>query len=195
MKIEMNKDIPNKKEYYDEYAYCSMYRKKIMQNPKQKIKSALTKCLILSLLFGGYCLYCFGFIINIFLSNDTIINFILNFVFYHLVFSFSLLFIMTYFRTKKDIKKLSNEKHNNKRVIIFENDKLTTSYDNVISLSYSFDIIKYIIINKYSIVFYPSDEEYLIISIPIQYRSEIEKAINKYKLQEKVIDNTNLYIQ
>jgi len=180
MKLEITERGENS--FYDEFLYILSNYKKILINPKMKV-SKLTlyalKLTIISLVFL--------ILFTIFYILDS------SFKFFIVVIGlFTFLVILGtiyYFLIRSNIKKLKNKEGT--IVIKFNDDEIEYNSDNNFKLKWN--DINNIIINKYSISFIPKSKDNILMSIDKKYLNDVLKAINKYKKEELLVDNSQLY--
>ena len=195
MKIEVKKEIKDAKKYYDEYLYCYICSKTIIKNTNKRTDGGiikkyafLTVFLSMYIVISSYCL------INAFNEHDTT-NFILNLILLIIISIYDMGCIRMFRQLNKTMEILMQDKvKENYRIITFDKKELISSYADELIIRIKYDTIKYIIINRYSISFYIVEKNSRnVLAVPIEYKEEILKAIKKYKLEEKLIDNSYLY--
>ena len=167
-------------EFYDEVLSVSYRRKKLIKNPRTKVRGFSFNALlamIVSLAFIG--------ILELFPILDYY-NHWLNII-ACIISVFGLSFgLVNYLKAKTKISELKNLTLNSKLVI--ENDFVEWYGSEERYYVKSEDII-FILINKYSICFIQKDDS-KIIAVDVKYKNEIINAINE---NIKIVDNSDLY--
>lgn len=169
------------KEYYNEILYVAKNYKKIVNNPHKRLRNLSNQYLLLLIpLIIVYIIY------PIFSQNELLFGLGLAIV---------TLCLAMYFRVRKAVNFYLNDKGKksieiNKESVIYADDTKTyyLKWDN----------ISYITVNKCSICFIPHISENtlpIIITVPIEYKSDILNAIDKYDKNQLIIDNSSLYKQ
>lgn len=173
MKFEMIK--PEDKKYYNEIFYILLKYKKFLKNPNKKTISIMTSYLIKILFCIFFILYCLFFY---FVFNS------LFFIFFAGYFLFAgLLNTILFFRTKKQINSILS--HDNKRTITLD-DKKVEYMDINKSYRDPWSSIKYVLLNKYSIVFLPISKESALIALPIEKKNDVIKLLKEYGLENLI---------
>lgn len=184
MRIKVNLEKVNSK-YLDEIFYIKdKYRNCISKNPRQKPKSYMKekiKWIMLLFIIIIYSIFTMYFsvsktnlVIHVVLLALSLIAFIINFVNYKAV---------------KLIKKnLSNKKYD--IILEFTDTEVTYEEENIRKLTLSWDCIEIILVNKYSIIFIPKDNNITWLAIASDFKNEIIEAVEKYKKKNLIVDNT-----
>ena len=180
MEIIVNKRGP--KEYYDEFLYVLYSFKKFSKNPKTKANS-FTKSMTTNIVLGAIGLVLM--IISYLVFKDTIFMiFIIAFVFILVIY------VLIYMQGKKRLNDMLNDEQE-KVIKINEEGVSYKDADKLYQLSWN--KIKYILINKYSIAFLPSTIDTLVVSISNEYLDDILKGIEEVNKKDLIVDNRSLY--
>ena len=170
--------------YYDELLYICTFSKKIVNKPTSKVRK-------LSKYYKNYCIVfailLFIFYIDVLVTGNDIFDMCMFFS----CFLFLCITIKGVFQTKNLLK----------QYVSMDGDGFFEINDDVLSIqksdgslmSVKWDSVRYIILNKYSIVFVPKDNVGVLLSISVKYSDEVLKIIDKYNKNELVIDNRKLY--
>ena len=180
MEIVVNKRGP--KEYYDEFLYVLYSFKKFLKNPKTKANS-FTKSMTFNIMLGAIGLVLM--IVSYLVFKDTIFMiFIMTFVFILVIY------ILIYMQGKKRLNQMMSDEQ--EKIIKIDEEGVTyKDADKLFQLSWN--KIKYILINKYSISFLPSTADMIMVSISNEYLDDILKAIEEVNKKDLIVDNRSLY--
>lgn len=170
--------------YYDEIMYISLFMKKIIANPFNKVKG-LSKYYKMQVVFWG-CV--------------TLLYLILTFItkfeggFIYMVW-FCLIFFIISLRGLIHVKKSLKNYSLIDNVSVFEmnNEIISITGVDETLISIKWDSVRNILISKNSIVFIPKENVGVLLTVSMEYVKDVLDAINKYKKNELVIDNRNLY--
>lgn len=180
MEIVVNKRGP--KEYYDEFLYILYEYKRFLKNPKTKANS-FTKMMTFNIVLGviGLVLMIVSYIV----FKDTIF----------MIFIIALIFVSVftipiYTQGKKRLNDMMNDTQ--EKIIKIEDEGITYK-DNDKLYQISWNKIKCILINKYTVAFFPSTIDTLMISISNEYLDDILKGIEEVNKKELIVDNRSLY--
>ena len=143
--------------------------------------------------FKGMLMYLLYTLIFIMIGFNEKFNFlVVIFICISLVCFF--IMVYNYYVVKKQINLYMN---NGSSESIFEVDEdgVRLNNNNTGIVEVKWDSIKNILINKNTISFLPSDvlATNIIMFISTKYKDKVLEAIKKYKKEELVIDNSNLY--
>ena len=183
MKIEIKEKDKN---FFDECLYIRTYINKVMKKPKKKVCAA-SKFFLRGLIL--YIIYSLIFIIWGIVEGFDVTKIICSVVFVW----FTCIMIYNNYIIRKNINMYMNDgaiksefEINEKAIILKNNDK---------SIELNWDLVKYVIINKESISFIPITQTFdsIVMFISTKYKDDVMDAIKKYKKEELVIDNSNLY--
>lgn len=167
------------KEYYDEVLYVAFRYMDFLKKPKRKVFK-LTKFLliltIITILFLTLSIYLY------YISKD-IFYIILIGLLSAIIFISFISFIIAKRRIKYFMSEIDTK-------IIDINNNGIEYIDESKNYRIKWEDIKNIIINKYSICFIPRTK--ILISIYIEYKSDVIKTLKKYHKEDLLIDN-NFY--
>ncbi len=175
MKITINNYT---KDYYEEYYYVAANQKKVLKQPRSKINHFTTSLLISTILFTALVALSW-----IFAYHDTylkVLNIILT------IFAASLFGIIIYISNR--FKRLVALKPHCQLEITSDAIELKASDDSVNHLSW--DRVKYVIINKNSVIFFPVSKAFPVIGVPADYKDKIIAEVTKLEHFELIRDNT-----
>lgn len=177
MEIKVDKRGP--KEYYEEYYFVLSRYKQLIKKPNSKAYQ-FTKYLISYFVFGV-----FGLLLDVFFYLTFKNNL---FIFCGGMFALILVYdLYVYYNGKKVINTLMND---NKTKYIDINNDYVSYKDDLNEYKVEWKDIKYIIVNKYSIVFLPVDISKLVISISSEYLDQVKQGISEANQLAKLVDNT-----
>lgn len=176
--MELIVDKNGTKEYYDEMLFVISRFNKYSKKPNVKAQ-LLTKYLFKYLFFdllGIILAICFYIIFH----NNYFI-FMMGAIVLIMIYT-----IILYNNAKKQINNYLNDT-SIKRIII-DNDYIRYQNDSV-DYKISLADIKYIIVNKYSVVFLPNNINTICISLSIEYLDFVKEALKDNKASDKLIFN------
>lgn len=174
MRIEINEK--GSSNYYDEFLFIAYNYNKINNNPNMRIHG---------LTFNAYIYLIISVVIGIIFT-------ILYFIFRDKICLFTvILFILTsilsfvhIYLLKRCINKYINS-HKKSTIEINKSGILAETEDSKFEIEA--DVLKAIIIGKYTITFIPNDSSKHFITTRIEYKDKIVKALKKYKLDKYII--------
>ena len=178
MEIEVNK-IESDAYYNEVLAIVSNY-KKLVKNPRQKIKGLNRQAITLTVISLAFLV-----IFSVLYLQDRS-----NLLYLIVVLIFAVAFVMGIIYNiliRKRISKLKNRDSDRKLVI--EDDYVELTVGNEKS-RLEMSEIQYVLINRYSISFIPSKANSTLIAIGISYREDV---LNSFARKELIVDNTSLY--
>lgn len=184
MRIKVNLEKVNPK-YFEEIFYIKeKYRNYISKNPRQKPKSykkEKIKWMILSFILIIYSI----FTMYLSPSKTDLVTFVV-------LLALALIVFITNFVNYKAVKRIIKTTPNKNYDIIFEfsDTEVTYEEENIRKLTLAWDCIETILINKYSIIFIPKDNNITWLSTASDFKNEIIEAVGKYKKENLIIDNT-----
>ncbi len=176
MKVELKKCYF--RDFYDEFLYVSSKWQKIKKNPRKKVYK-LTSALIVAafFMFVFLILSCF-----LYLKYKELI-----FPIFIGVCWSSFVYILAYLN---NINKIIDMYTNDNNVQVMNiNDKCVEYFDEKKSIMVKWDDIACVVINKYSISFIPKTIFGFVISVSINNKDDIVKAIKKANRDSLLIDN------
>ena len=164
--------------YYDEFLYICFFIRKFIKNPNKKayrITEYYIMCLILLLI---------GFLVMLFfyLKLHELFSFAVM-IFEATVFLFELICLINVIRRIKNYRKKEGT------VEIDITEKGLDYKIESLSIELEWKNIKYVIINRYTIIFLPVSNSYSVVALGIEYKDEVIKTLKKYNKKELLIDN------
>lgn len=178
MEIELNK-VESDAYYNEVLAIVSDY-KKLVKNPRQKIKGLNMQAVTLTVIALAFLVI----FLALYIQNRS------NSLYLIVVAIFAIAFIMGIIYNvliRRRISKLKNK--GSVRKLVIEDDYVELTVGNEKS-RLEMSEIQYVLINKYSISFIPSKVNFTLISIGISYREDV---LNNFSHKELIIDNSSLY--
>ena len=178
MEIEINK-IESDAYYNEVLAIVSNY-KKLVKNPRQKIKGVNRQAITLTVISVAF-LVVFSFL---YLQNRSNTLYLIVVAIFAIAFVLGIIYNVL---IRKRISKLKNKSSDRKLVI--EDDYVELTVGNEKS-RLEMSEIQYVLINKYSISFIPNKANSTLIAIGISYRDDV---LNNFARKELIVDNSSLY--
>ena len=178
MEIKIEKQASEN--FYSEVLDIISNYKKLLQNPRRKIKGLIKQSILLNSISF---LFLIAFTLLYILNNSytmylyVIVLFVIT----------SILGIFYFFLIKRRISQLKHVDADKKFIINDEFVELDVGEEKTRLLTSE---IQYVILNKYSICFIPKNNNFKLIAIPIEYKELILKSI---KNQNIIFDNSDLY--
>lgn len=186
----MEISLKKSKKFYAESFYVSHFLNLIVNNPKKKVESIVIhyiKPLLLFLLLFLSALYSFFKVYysdahDIFVKNMKV-YIIIMIILFIIFLGYSLITIFMIININNLYKKSDN-------ILKFDKDKLSLYNGEILVSEISWDNIKYIVFNKYSIIVIPYKEvSEFIMAFDIQNKLEIQNIIQKYNKTNLIINN------
>ena len=178
MEIEINK-IESDAYYNEVLAIVSNY-KKLVKNPRQKIKGVNRQAITLTVISVAF-LVVFSFL---YLQNRSNTLYLIVVAIFAIAFVLGIIYNVL---IRRRISKLKNRGSDRKLVI--EDDYVELTVGNEKS-RLEMSEIQYVLINKYSISFIPNKANSTLIAIGISYREDV---LNNFARKELIVDNSILY--
>ena len=178
MEIEINK-IESDAYYNEVLAIVSNY-KKLVKNPRQKIKGVNRQAITLTVISVAF-LVVFSFL---YLQNRSNTLYLIVVAIFAIAFVLGIIYNVL---IRRRISKLKNRGSDRKLVI--EDDYVELTFGNEKS-RLEMSEIQYVLINKYSISFIPNKANSTLIAIGISYREDV---LNNFARKELIVDNSSLY--
>ena len=178
MEIKLNK-IESDAYYNEVLAIVSDY-KKLVKNPRQKIKGVNRQAITLTVISVAF-LVVFSFL---YLQNRSNTLYLIVVAIFAIAFVLGIIYNVL---IRKRISKLKNKSSDRKLVI--EDDYVELTVGNEKS-RLEMSEIQYVLINKYSISFIPNKANSTLIAIGISYREDV---LNNFARKELIVDNSILY--
>lgn len=180
MKIEIKKR--GDKSYYNELLYVCFKLDNIRKNPNQKVHQLTNYLLLCSL---GILLGIIMFIL-FYLDDKKIVYIFLTGMLAVILLMVIIYFILVNKRIKTFISDVTEK--------TFSIDEMgITLSDEEKNIIIKWDNLEKIIINKYSIVFLPKENNKVLISTSTIYKDEIIKSLDKYQKTSSIVDNSEKY--
>ena len=178
MEIKLNK-IESDAYYNEVLAIVSDY-KKLVKNPRQKIKGVNRQAITLTVISVAF-LVVFSFL---YLQNRSNTLYLIVVAIFAIAFVLGIIYNVL---IRRRISKLKNRGSDRKLVI--EDDYVELTVGNEKS-RLEMSEIQYVLINKYSISFIPNKANSTLIAIGISYREDV---LNNFARKELIVDNSSLY--
>ena len=178
MEIKLNK-IESDAYYNEVLAIVSNY-KKLVKNPRQKIKGVNRQAITLTVISVAF-LVVFSFL---YLQNRSNTLYLIVVAIFAIAFVLGIIYNVL---IRRRISKLKNRGSDRKLVI--EDDYVELTVGNEKS-RLEMSEIQYVLINKYSISFIPNKANSTLIAIGISYREDV---LNNFARKELIVDNSSLY--
>ena len=178
MEIKLNK-IESDAYYNEVLAIVSDY-KKLVKNPRQKIKGVNRQAITLTVISVAF-LVVFSFL---YLQNRSNTLYLIVVAIFAIAFLLGIIYNVL---IRRRISKLKNRGSDRKLVI--EEDYVELTVGNEKS-RLEMSEIQYVLINKYSISFIPNKANSTLIAIGISYREDV---LNNFARKELIVDNSILY--
>lgn len=178
MEIEMNK-IESDAYYNEVLAIVSNY-KKLVDNPRQKIKGLNRQAITLTVISVAF-LVVFSVL---YLQNRSNTLYLIVVAIFAVAFVLGIIYNVL---IRRRISKFKNRGSDRKLVI--EEDYVELTVGNEKS-RLGMSEIQYVLINKYSISFIPNKANSTLIAIGIRYREDV---LNNFSHKELIVDNSSLY--
>ena len=178
MEIEINK-IESDAYYNEVLAIVSNY-KKLVKNPRQKIKGVNRQAITLTVISVAF-LVVFSFL---YLQNRSNTLYLIVVAIFAIAFVLGIIYNVL---IRRRISKLKN-RGSDRKLVIEEDDVELTVGNEKSRLEMS--EIQYVLINKYSISFIPNKANSTLIAIGISYREDV---LNNFARKELIVDNSSLY--
>lgn len=178
--MEIKIDKIESDDYYNEVLAIISNYKKLVKNPRQKIKGLNRQAVTLTVIALAF-LVIFSVL---YLQNRS------NLLYLIVVAIFAIALVMGIIYNiliRRRISKLKNKGSDRKLVI--EEDYVELTVGNEKS-RLEISEIQYVLINRYSISFIPNKTHSTLIAIGIRYRDDV---LNNFAHKELIVDNTSLY--
>ena len=166
------------KDYYEEYYYVAANQKKVIKQPRSKVTRFTTSILITTIAFSLLVILSW-----IFAYHDAYLkalNVILT------IFAIGLFGIVIYISNR--FKRLAALKPRCELETTNDAIELKAADGSVTHLSW--DRVKYVLINKNSVIFFPVSKAFPVIGVPAAYKDKIIAEVTKLDHLELIRDNT-----
>lgn len=174
------KHINNKKAYLEEAYSIVFHYNKLIHNPSKKILPYVRERIYITIALIAYFVFCI-----VIFDNGHIFNwFIMG-----LMFLAVILLLRDIIIASKYISKRSKETSNS--ILTIDEDKVILKNNNMhVTYECTWENIKYILISKNCVSFIPINKEVgFLISIPIDYKDECLKLLEKYNKSNLIKKN------
>ena len=184
MNIKIDK-INDKKKYLDEATFIGQYTLKLIKNPHMYIKpytnnlkNIIIVIIIVSILTG---IACIG-------TNSKLVAICVCMIVIYM--AQLLIYLIRMINTNKLLNQKSKEKTDS--IIKIDKDKIVLkNNNNKMTVEQDYKDISFIKLSNYCIIFVNKEENkfkpYII--IPIEYKDELIKALDKYKIKIDIVGN------
>jgi len=178
MKIDIDKISSD--DYYGEVLAVVSDYKKLIENPRRKLRSPTTWPLLYAGISAAFIL-AFSFL---YMTDKSQVMYLVVII----LFTVTLILSVPYYiLTLRRIAKLMT--NNCKKSLVIEEGHVEMTVDGEKS-RVEMSQVKHVIINNHSIAFLPKDLSSKIIAVDKAYRDEVVEAIGDKSL---IVDNSNLY--
>ena len=166
--------------YYNEVLAIVSNYKKLVENPRQKIKGLNRQAITLTVISVAF-LVVFSVL---YLQNRSNTLYLIVVAIFAVAFVLGIIYNVL---IRRRISKFRNRGSDRKLVI--EEDYVELTVGNEKS-RLEMSEIQYVLINKYSISFIPNKPNSTLIAIGIRYREDV---LNNFSHKELIVDNSSLY--
>ena len=166
--------------YYNEVLAIVSNYKKLVDNPRQKIKGLNRQAITLTVISVAF-LVVFSVL---YLQNRSNTLYLIVVAIFAVAFVLGIIYNVL---IRRRISKFKNRGSDRKLVI--EDDYVELTVGNEKS-RLGMSEIQYVLINKYSISFIPNKANSTLIAIGIRYREDV---LNNFSHKELIVDNSSLY--
>ena len=166
--------------YYNEVLAIVSNYKKLVDNPRQKIKGLNRQAITLTVISVAF-LVVFSVL---YLQNRSNTLYLIVVAIFAVAFVLGIIYNVL---IRRRISKFKNRGSDRKLVI--EEDYVELTVGNEKS-RLGMSEIQYVLINKYSISFIPNKANSTLIAIGIRYREDV---LNNFSHKELIVDNSSLY--
>ena len=191
MNIKLENLEKDYEERQDEFISTITSRKRLIENPKYKIKSYKKRYKNNLLLSGIYLLTILILYVPYILSkNESLIEGINLWVFilWIIILVLFILILINSYRYNKNLKEKKNARTKDKKVLVIDKDKVELQSKNEQSISINWDNIEMVLLNRYGILFLTKNDNTISIGIPIWYKEEVIDILKKYKKDNLIIN-------
>lgn len=180
MKIEVKER--GSKECYDEFLYIGSKYKTIRKDPQMKTHK------LTSFLIGYVCfiVFCIVLVTVFYLQYNELI-----FIFFSGMLTVLLIYVLFYLRSVNKQIQTFMQATDDKTIDI--NEKCVEFTDAEKSVRMKWEDIYKIIINQYTICFFPQQPTQKFIAIHAKYKSDLIQCLQELDKSQFVVDNSDLY--
>jgi len=192
MKIEIKTIGENFIERQDEMTSLVMSRKKLLQNPKCPIKTYRQRYRNGLLLTGSYSLLVFLIIIIPFFIKNTKLERIdyVVLIMWTLILLLFIIILINNIRYNQMLQRRKQQAKNRKIIVEINNKEIIYDSNSEGKYILKWSAVKYILKDKYEILFLSENENVISIGISVDYEKEVMDAIKKYKKEDLLVDRT-----
>ena len=191
MNIKLENLEKDYEERQDEFISTITSRKRLIENPKYKIKSYKKRYKNNLLLSGIYLLTILILYVPFILSRKESLIEGINlwvFILWIIILVLFILILMNSYRYNKNLKEKKNARTKDKKVLVIDKDKVELQSKNEQSISINWDNIEMVLLNRYGILFLTKNDNTISIGIPIWYKEEVIDILKKYKKDNLIIN-------
>lgn len=191
MNIKLENLEKDYEERQDEFISTITSRKRLIENPKYKIKSYKKRYKNNLLLSGIYLLTILILYVPFILSRKESLIEGINlwvFILWIIILVLFILILINSHRYNKNLKEKKNARTKDKKVLVIDKDKVELQSKNEQSISINWDNIEMVLLNRYGILFLTKNDNTISIGIPIWYKEEVIDILKKYKKDNLIIN-------
>lgn len=191
MNIKLENLEKDYEERQDEFISTITSRKRLIENPKYKIKSYKKRYKNNLLLSGIYLLTILILYVPFILSRKESLIEGINlwvFILWIIILVLFILILINSYRYNKNLKEKKNARTKDKKVLVIDKDKVELQSKNEQSISINWDNIEMVLLNRYGILFLTKNDNTISIGIPIWYKEEVIDILKKYKKDNLIIN-------
>ena len=191
MNIKLENLEKDYEERQDEFISTITSRKRLIENPKYKIKSYKKRYKNNLLLSGIYLLTILILYVPYILSRKESLIEGINlwvFILWIIILVLFILILINSHRYNKNLKEKKNARTKDKKVLVIDKDKVELQSKNEQSISINWDNIEMVLLNRYGILFLTKNDNTISIGIPIWYKEEVIDILKKYKKDNLIIN-------
>ena len=191
MNIKLENLEKDYEERQDEFISTITSRKRLIENPKYKIKSYKKRYKNNLLLSGIYLLTILILYVPFILSRKESLIEGINlwvFILWIIILVLFILILMNSYKYNKNLKEKKNDRTKDKKVLVIDKDKVELQSKNEQSISINWDNIEMVLLNRYGILFLTKNDNTISIGIPIWYKEEVIDILKKYKKDNLIIN-------
>lgn len=191
MNIKLENLEKDYEERQDEFISTITSRKRLIENPKYKIKTYKKRYKNNLLLSGIYLLTILILYVPYILSRKESLIEGINlwvFILWLIILVLFILILINSYRYNKNLKEKKNARTKDKKVLVIDKDKVELQSKNEQSISINWDNIEMVLLNRYGILFLTKNDNTISIGIPIWYKEEVIDILKKYKKDNLIIN-------
>ena len=191
MNIKLENLEKDYEERQDEFISTITSRKRLIENPKYKIKYYKKRYKNNLLLSGIYLLTILILYVPFILSRKESLIEGINlwvFILWLIILVLFILILINSHRYNKNLKEKKNARTKDKKVLVIDKDKVELQSKNEQSISINWNNIEMVLLNRYGILFLTKNDNTISIGIPIWYKEEVIDILKKYKKDNLIIN-------